>query len=160
MTHTRMREQQSPGEGFRSQPVTGIHSKSDQVPEMRNIPRATPVLKPGVVQSASTQRHQEWLPVVLLPTIVIMLIITASVQLARAGGPKYVAGASYFNPNLKGTPLTWASGIVNYYTDQGNLSSTVGGPGRTSWLTRQCGGGPTSRLRRFMPTRWRNSRKM
>lgn len=111
MTHTCMREQQSPGEGFRSQSVTGIHSKSDQVPEMRNIPRATPVLKPGVVHSDGTQRHQEWLPVVLLPTILIILTITSSVQLARAGGPKYVAGASYFNSNVKGTPLTWAGSI-------------------------------------------------
>jgi hypothetical protein len=41
---------------------------------------------------------------------------------AVAGGPKYVAGASYFEPAVKGTPLTWASGNVHYYTDQGDLS--------------------------------------
>lgn len=129
MTHTGTREQHSRGEGFRSQPVTGIHSKPDQMQETRNIPRATRVLKPEVVQSGGTQRHQEWLPVVLLPTILIMLTITSNVQLAWAGGPKYVAGASYFNSNVKGTPLTWAGGIVKYYTDQGILSATVGGPG-------------------------------
>jgi hypothetical protein len=43
--------------------------------------------------------------------------------LARAGGPKYVAGSSYFNPSTTGQPLTWPQGQVNYYTDQGALSS-------------------------------------
>jgi hypothetical protein len=68
-----------------------------------------------------------WLPVVLLPAIILMLSMS-SVPLARAGGPKYVAGSNYFNPNLKGTPLTWSGGMINYYTDQGNLSPTVAGP--------------------------------
>jgi hypothetical protein len=49
-------------------------------------------------------------------------------QLARAGGPRYIAGISYFNPGTAGTPLTWAQGVVNYYTDQGPLSATVSGP--------------------------------
>jgi hypothetical protein len=44
---------------------------------------------------------------------------------ARAGGPKYVAGASYFNSSAVGQPLHWASGKVSYYVDQGPLSSTV-----------------------------------
>ena len=42
--------------------------------------------------------------------------------LAYAGGPRYVAGVSYFDPAVKGVPLTWAQGAVNYYTDQGDLS--------------------------------------
>ncbi len=42
--------------------------------------------------------------------------------LARAGGPEYVAGSSYFNSSTMGQPLTWAQGEVNYYTDQGDLS--------------------------------------
>ena len=41
---------------------------------------------------------------------------------ARAGGPEYVAGSSYFNPGMMGQPLIWPQGAVNYYTDQGDLS--------------------------------------
>ena len=42
-----------------------------------------------------------------------------------AGGPKYIAGATYFNAAVLGVPLRWAGGQVNYYVDQGPLSSTV-----------------------------------
>ena len=49
-------------------------------------------------------------------------------QAARAGGPRYIAGISYFNQGTVGTPLTWAQGTVSYYTDQGSLSPTVSGP--------------------------------
>jgi len=70
---------------------------------------------------------QGWLPVVLLP-LILMVVITLTTSPAEAGGPKYVAGVSYFNSNVKGTPVTWAGGLVNYYTDQGNLSQTVSGP--------------------------------
>ncbi len=46
----------------------------------------------------------------------------------EAGGPRYIAGISYFNQGTAGVPLTWAQGTVNYYTDQGSLSATVSGP--------------------------------
>jgi hypothetical protein len=36
-----------------------------------------------------------------------------------------VAGVSYFNPAVLGQPIHWAGGQVNYYVDQGPLSSTV-----------------------------------
>ncbi|HTW57794.1 MAG TPA: IPT/TIG domain-containing protein [Terriglobales bacterium] len=42
--------------------------------------------------------------------------------LSRAGGPKYVAGTSYFNSNMTGQPLVWPGGVITYYTDQGDLS--------------------------------------
>jgi len=42
--------------------------------------------------------------------------------LSRAGGPKCVAGTSYFDPTTVGQPLVWPQGLVTYYTDQGNLS--------------------------------------
>lgn len=48
-------------------------------------------------------------------------------RLAAAGGPRYVAGVSFFNAGTKGTPLTWAQGAVNYYTDQGDLSPVLPG---------------------------------
>ena len=36
---------------------------------------------------------------------------------AVAGGPKFVAGVSYFNPGVLGQPLHWANGQLNYYVD-------------------------------------------
>ena len=45
--------------------------------------------------------------------------------IAFAGGPKYIAGSSYFNPAATGQPLRWAGGRLNYYVDQGPLSATV-----------------------------------
>ncbi len=53
--------------------------------------------------------------------IVIALTVVFAAP-ARAGGPKYVAGSSYFNPSTMGQPLRWSLGQVNYYTDQGDLS--------------------------------------
>jgi hypothetical protein len=41
---------------------------------------------------------------------------------ARAGGPEYVAGSSYFNSSTMGQAITWSQGQINYYTDQGDLS--------------------------------------
>jgi hypothetical protein len=46
---------------------------------------------------------------------------------AVAGGPKYIAGSSYFNAGNEGTALTWPGGMVNYYTDQGDLSPLLPG---------------------------------
>lgn len=57
----------------------------------------------------------------------IAVAILASATVARAGGPEYVAGASYFDPSVKGSPVTWANGTISYFTDQGNLSATVAG---------------------------------
>jgi hypothetical protein len=44
---------------------------------------------------------------------------------AFAGGPKYVAGTSYFNPSVLGQPIHWSGGQVKYFVDQGPLSGTV-----------------------------------
>ncbi len=54
----------------------------------------------------------------LLAAILILVVATT----VEAGGPKYVAGSTYFNSGTMGTPLTWAQGQINYYTDQGDLS--------------------------------------
>ena len=59
-----------------------------------------------------------------LPTLSLFLLLLAP-STALAGGPKYVAGASFFNPAVLGVPVHWASGQVNYYVDQGPLSSSV-----------------------------------
>jgi hypothetical protein len=53
---------------------------------------------------------------------------------ALAGGPKYVAGVSYFNPAALGQPVHWAGGQVNYYVDQGPLNSAVGNQQATAMV--------------------------
>jgi hypothetical protein len=53
------------------------------------------------------------------------MLLTLAPSAGFAGGPKYVAGTSYFNPPVLGQPVHWRDGHVNYYVDQGALSSTV-----------------------------------
>jgi len=63
-------------------------------------------------------------------TFIVSIILTIVLsQLSWAGGPRYVAGVSYFDAGTKGVPLTWAQGAITYYTDQGNLSPALPGPG-------------------------------
>lgn len=56
-----------------------------------------------------------------------ILFLIALVEIARAGGPQYVAGVSYFDNGLAGKPVTWANGAITYYTDLGNLSPLLAG---------------------------------
>ena len=56
---------------------------------------------------------------------ILMLSLLIMAPAAFAGGPKYVAGATYFNSSVLGQPIHWAGGQLNYYVDQGPLSSTV-----------------------------------
>ena len=56
-----------------------------------------------------------------------ILFLIALVEIARAGGPQYVAGVSYFDNGLAGKPVTWANGTITYYTDLGNLSPLLTG---------------------------------
>jgi hypothetical protein len=53
---------------------------------------------------------------------------------AFAGGPKYVAGTTYFNSGTSGTPLSWSQGLLNYYTDRGNLSPILPGAGADAFV--------------------------
>ncbi|HEY1271634.1 MAG TPA: IPT/TIG domain-containing protein, partial [Terriglobales bacterium] len=64
-------------------------------------------------------------PLTVLLAALLILILFLLVQFARAGGPKYVAGASFFDPASKGTPVIWSQGTVDYYTDPGSLSAYV-----------------------------------
>ena len=59
---------------------------------------------------------------VFYTVLLIVLLLIFFVRMARAGGPAYVAGASYFDAAVKGQPLVWAGGVVAYYTDPGDLS--------------------------------------
>jgi hypothetical protein len=61
-------------------------------------------------------------------SFLLRLALTAAMILwfaviSRAGGPKFVAGTSYFDPATAGQPLIWPQGLITYYTDQGPLSS-------------------------------------
>jgi hypothetical protein len=69
----------------------------------------------------------------LLPPALIALG-AAILPSAQAGGPKYIAGASYFNSGLAGTPLTWSQGAITYYTDQGDLSPILPGPSADAFV--------------------------
>ena len=51
-----------------------------------------------------------------------------------ASGPRWVAGAVYFNPSAKGTPVVWAGGKVSYYLDEGALSGSVTNSQATSMV--------------------------
>jgi hypothetical protein len=62
----------------------------------------------------------------LLPLWAFLLfIMLLSGPLALAGGPKWVAGVSYFNPGVKGQPVRWAGGQVKYFVDRGALNAGV-----------------------------------
>lgn len=58
---------------------------------------------------------------------IVLTIVSFFPQSMKAGGPRYVAGTSYFNPSAKGTPVTWVQGTVHYSTDQGDLSPLLPG---------------------------------
>ena len=55
----------------------------------------------------------------LAPLVAIVLLFAA---LSRAGGPKCVAGSTYFNSGTAGQALVWPQGLITYSTDQGDLS--------------------------------------
>jgi len=74
------------------------------------------------------ERSPNWRsPVVIYAIAIALMLLIALVELARAGGPQYVAGITYFDRGVAGQPITWTGGIVNYYTDQGSLSSLLPG---------------------------------
>ncbi len=45
----------------------------------------------------------------------VAMLAFASANSALAGGPKYVAGSTYFNASSMGQPITWPLGAINYY---------------------------------------------
>ena len=67
-----------------------------------------------MAHSPNRRRIAAWL-------LAMLLLPVAAV----AGGPKYVAGVSFFNPGVVGQPLHWANGQLNYYVDQGPLNASV-----------------------------------
>src|SRR5579859_7185748 len=49
-------------------------------------------------------------------------LVLTLVLVCRAGGPKKVAGTSYFDPSVTGQALSWPQGTITFFTDQGDLS--------------------------------------
>ena len=70
------------------------------------------------MQRIATHPLAKLLAAAALTAVWVILLVHA----AQGGGPLYVAGVSYFDPAVKGQPLTWAQGNVLYYTDLGDLS--------------------------------------
>jgi hypothetical protein len=68
-----------------------------------------------------------------------LILFLLARQFAFAGGPEFVAGASYFDPATMGTPVVWAQGTVNYYTDQGDLSAILPGPNADAFVSNAFG---------------------
>src|SRR5580698_5275782 len=93
------------------------------------MPDGSPSCLPGgPPQTSGASRRLTVRSRFVYPGAAVILLLLTFMQLARAGGPRYIAGISYFNQGTAGTPLSWAQGVVNYYTDQGPLSAMVPGP--------------------------------
>ncbi|MCU1300602.1 MAG: putative lipoprotein [Candidatus Sulfotelmatobacter sp.] len=74
-------------------------------------------------QSMISQRNTAFLGrSFLFRLVAAVALVIFFAMLARAGGPKYVAGSTFFNPSTMGQPITWSLGQIKYYTDQGDLS--------------------------------------
>jgi hypothetical protein len=58
-------------------------------------------------------------------SLALLALAAFSASPALAGGPKFVAGVSYFNPAVLGQPAVWNSGQVSYFVDQGPLNAQV-----------------------------------
>src|SRR5271157_5348629 len=74
---------------------------------------------PSVFDSAVLRPRRTYF---CFPGWLMLLLVSGT---AFAGGPKYVAGVSFFNPGVMGQPVHWAGGEVNYYVDRGPLNSAV-----------------------------------
>lgn len=52
----------------------------------------------------------------------ILALFLLGAELAHGGGPRWVAGSSYFDASAEGQPVVWSGGQVSYYTDLSPLS--------------------------------------
>ena len=62
---------------------------------------------------------------VIAAVLTISCVFLAGSCRALGGGPKFVAGVSFFNPGVKGVPVHWAGGQVRYFVDQGALNDQI-----------------------------------
>ncbi len=70
--------------------------------------------------------HAGWSRRTLCRAAVLLSVLLALTPLATvAGGPKFIAGSTYFDPAMMGEPIRWSGGQIKYYVDQGPLSSFI-----------------------------------
>lgn len=60
----------------------------------------------------------------ILFALLLAMICLIAGSPVYAGGPRWIAGSSYFNASVKGQPVVWAGGQITYYFDPTNLSPT------------------------------------
>jgi hypothetical protein len=101
-----------------------IHFHVRRMEQATKPPSACAKLKTALPPKS---RRRDWRRVAYVAGAVLLLI--ALVEIARAGGPQYVAGVGYFDAGLAGKPITWPNGAITYYTDLGNLSPLLAGNG-------------------------------
>lgn len=85
----------------------------------------------------------------LIPILTAMALLSCAAPNLHAGGPRQVAGSTYFDPAVMGTPVHWAGGQVNYFVDRGALSATVDNQQATAMVDAAAalwGGVPTAAL--------------
>ena len=75
----------------------------------------------GTMKTRMAFTRRSFLLRLAFPVAMIFLVLIF-VQTASAGGPRNVAGTTFFDPTTTGQPLSWPLGQVTYYTDQGDLS--------------------------------------
>jgi hypothetical protein len=100
--------------------LTGADKETVAALEPTKVIQPSKASQPSISGAPSmlTYRHSR-------RTAASLLVLVLASTAAMAGGPKYVAGVSYFNPAAVGQPVHWANGQLNYYVDQGPLNSTV-----------------------------------
>ena len=59
------------------------------------------------------------------PSLLLWLIGVVAPAHLMAGGPRRVAGVSFFDPAVVGQPIHWSGGQVRYFVDQGALNAAV-----------------------------------
>jgi hypothetical protein len=75
---------------------------------------------------------------------ILSTLLHALATSAHAGGPKSVAGKTFFNPGVLGQPIHWANGQLNYYVDQGPLTSSISNQRATAMVDAAAPSGPPS----------------
>lgn len=103
---------------------------SSRPPQAAPVPLPQrPAARKGAVCAWSERR------IAIFVAALALIILIVLVRLARAGGPQYVAGTTYFNTGLAGQPITWAGGSIAYYTDLGDLSPILPGTAADAFVT-------------------------
>src|ERR1017187_9299568 len=59
-----------------------------------------------------SNRLRAYVRQLLTPALLALALLPLAPAAARAGGPKYIAGTSFFNPGVLGQPIHWAGQIA------------------------------------------------